>query len=505
MIKKYLLIILIVALSTSLAGIGATCRRGPYTMDFDGGDFPTSDDVKTADEIESSTSEEKQIENLTEEEQIEDDTSEEVVIDETAKLGWKTYIDKDYNFKLQYPEMLSIEKTFTNYHNLIDTWRYGATEDSGGKPVLSIVVYRVENENSYPRYFGTELRIGVSNSSYDIENCLNYDQDIISNSSIETEVINGFTFNKLVIQDAATMQYVEGISYRIIHNDTCFAIEQLKTGSNYRDAPSPKDIPDSVLDSYYDSIFEIIKTFEFITDLGEDSVRISLDTMELPYSWQSYLVEATPYDNSGPPGPMGLPQHLQIRLMPLDMEESPSSNPVIYIIPVEEYKQLYEENGDQSVSIMLNKIQEMLQDRPDPFPINEMSVLPFEEVGGVNDIAVQSKYLEFDGWGGFRFVGRFVQDLYPVTNDGMKYIFQGFAGDESDYLIAFFFPVTSDKLPDTVEIEEVENMSDDPETYRKDMADVLNEYEESDWDPELALLDDILASLNIEAFLAIEK
>ena len=83
----------------------------------------------------------------------------------------------------------------------------------------------------------------------------------------------------------------------------------------------------------------------------------------------------------------------------------------------------------------------------------------------------------------------------------MRYIFQGFAGDESDYLIVFFFPVTSDKLPDTAEIEEVENISGDPETYRKDMADALNNYEESDWDPDLALLDDILASLNIEAFI----
>ena len=442
---------------------------------------------------------------LAEEEQVEEDTSEEVVIEDTVKRGWKTYIDKDYNFKLQYPEMLSIEKTFTNYHNLTGTWRYGATEDSGGKSILSIVVYRVENENTYPRYFGTELRIGASNITDDLENCLNYDQDIITNSPIETEVINGITFNKLVIQDAVTMQYVEGISYRTIHNNTCFAIEQLKTGSNYRDETSPNDIPDSELDSYYDSILEIINTFEFETDLGEDSVNMSFDTMGLSYSWQSYLVEATPYDNSGPPGPIGLPQHLQIRLMPLDMEESPSGNPVIYIIPVEGYKQLYEKNGDQSVSIMINTIQEMLQDRPDPFPINEMPILPFEEVGGVNDFAVQSKYLEFDELGGFRFIGRFVQDIYPVTNERLRYIFLGFAGDESDYLIVFFFPVTSDKLPDTAETEEIENIYGDPETYRNDMADVLNEYEESDWDPDLALLDDISASLNIEAFLASEK
>jgi len=203
-------------------------------------------------------------EEVAEEEQVEEDILEEVVIDDIEKLDWKTYIDEDYNFTIQYPEVLGIERTFTNYHNLVDTWRYGAAEDSGGKPILSIVVYRVENENTYPRYFSAELRIGASNTTYDIENCLNYDQDSISNSIIETEIINGLTFNKLVIQDAATMQYVEGISYRIIHNDTCFAIEQLKTGSNYRDISNPKDIPDSDLNSYYDSIFEIIRTFKFI-------------------------------------------------------------------------------------------------------------------------------------------------------------------------------------------------------------------------------------------------
>ena len=93
---------------------------------------------------------------------------------------------------------------------------------------------------------------------------MNYDQYITSNSPTKKELINGITFNKLVIQDAATMQYVEGTSYRIIYNDTCFAIEQLKTGSNYKDVPSPQDISDYVLNSYYDSIIEIIKTFKFV-------------------------------------------------------------------------------------------------------------------------------------------------------------------------------------------------------------------------------------------------
>ena len=60
-------------------------------------------------------------------------------------------------------------------------------------------------------------------------------------------MINGITFNKLIIQDAAMMQYLEGISYRTVHNGMCFAIEQLKTGSNYREESSPEDIPDAEL------------------------------------------------------------------------------------------------------------------------------------------------------------------------------------------------------------------------------------------------------------------
>jgi len=45
-------------------------------------------------------------------------------------------------------------------------------------------------------------------------------------------------------------------------------------------------------------------------------------------------------------------------------------------------------------------------------------------------------------------------------------------------------------------------MSDDPDAYLKDMADMLNGFKESDWEPSLALLDDILASLDITVSVA---
>ena len=43
-----------------------------------------------------------------------------------------------------------------------------------------------------------------------------------------------------------------------------------------------------------------------------DNMPVSIDTMGLPYAWQNVIVPGTPYDESQPPGPMGLPEHIQI-------------------------------------------------------------------------------------------------------------------------------------------------------------------------------------------------
>ena len=43
-----------------------------------------------------------------------------------------------------------------------------------------------------------------------------------------------------------------------------------------------------------------------------DPDSASIDTMDLPYSWQANLVEGTDYDDSQPPGPTGLPEHVQV-------------------------------------------------------------------------------------------------------------------------------------------------------------------------------------------------
>lgn len=173
------------------------------------------------------------------------------------------YRNIKYGFQVQYPTNLVPEKTFKTFYHLSDKWRaeiYG--ENPKGVPIVSFPVFRIENGRYYPRYYSAEVRIGASSDSEDIKNCLISDPNNLATST--EEIINGVAFKKFPIQNAGMMQYLQGYSYRTVHNNACFAVEQLAAGSNYRDQNSPNDLDDSVLDSYFAKAGEIVKTFKFI-------------------------------------------------------------------------------------------------------------------------------------------------------------------------------------------------------------------------------------------------
>lgn len=224
---------------------------------------------------------------------------------------------------------------------------------------------------------------------------------------------------------------------------------------------------------------------------------IRLDTQDLPYFWQANTVPGTPYDNSLPPGAIGLPQHIQVNFGVVNPQDRLPGDPIIYVIPVDEYEQLWAQEGDTSISRRIEQLQAMLDEGTDPFPTSGIPVLPFEEVTGVNDLAVQGEYLEFDWFSGLRFVGRFNQDPNPVINEGLFYIFQGFNEDNS-CLISFLYPVSTDLLPDTaddVPEDELEQVDTDPTGYIAEKAAALNGLIASDWNPDLNTLDAVIGSL----------
>lgn len=182
----------------------------------------------------------------------------------TAKVSPEMPVFKNdrYGFEINLERGLKTQMPFKMFYMLSNRWCYGADEKSKGQPIVSIPIYQVENKDAFPRYFSAEVRIGASADPEDVKNCLKRPGTSMAASKVAN--IGGLKFLAFPIAEAGMMQYVSGTSYRIIHNNTCFAIEQLKSGSNYRDQPNPKDIPESVLDSYFQKAGDLIKTFKFI-------------------------------------------------------------------------------------------------------------------------------------------------------------------------------------------------------------------------------------------------
>ena len=232
--------------------------------------------------------------------------------------------------------------------------------------------------------------------------------------------------------------------------------------------------------------------------------QIKLDTQGLPYAWQAVSVPATPYDASQPPGPMGLPEHIEILFGATTPAERQPGTPIMYIIPIDAYRQLWDSNGNPSVSDMIAKIYTRTVAIPSPIPTSGWPALPPEEIVGYNDLAVQVGRAAVTDLSasksGYRLVGRWAQDANPVTNQGLRYVYQGFTND-GKYLVAFFYPVTTKKLPNTMadlSADEQAKFAADPQAYVQRQADELNTLSPADWDPNLDQLNALVGSLQIE-------
>src|SRR5262245_54985548 len=225
---------------------------------------------------------------------------------------------------------------------------------------------------------------------------------------------------------------------------------------------------------------------------------IQIDSQGLPYAWQANVLPATPYDPHLPPGPKGLPEHIEINFGVVDPQDRQPGDPILYIIRTEAYRGQWEAQGNSTISRLLSLITELTVSLPESLPTSGFPVLPVEEVSGVNDLAVQVKAIGHDDQRGFRFVGRFAQDATPVTANGLYYIYQGLTTD-GKYLVTFFYPVTTSALPvhTTLPADEQERVANDLQTYLQEKAAMLNALDSAAWEPNLATLDALVLSLTL--------
>jgi hypothetical protein len=174
-----------------------------------------------------------------------------------------TYTNFNYGFTFKYPKTTKPQTSFSSFYILSNLWRANATPLYRGNPVLSFVVYRVDNNTKYPKeyplYYSAEVRLGVSS---DVTNCYTKD-DGYTNQKVVDVSFGGVSWKRFSFADAAMMQYKQGESYRTIHNKQCFVLEQIKTGSNYQDEDMVKTISDTDLNAHYLEAESLLRTFRF--------------------------------------------------------------------------------------------------------------------------------------------------------------------------------------------------------------------------------------------------
>ncbi|MEA3439724.1 MAG: META domain-containing protein, partial [Chloroflexota bacterium] len=95
---------------------------------------------------------------------------------------------------------------------------------------------------------------------------------------------------------------------------------------------------------------------------------VAIDLKGLSHSWEPDCLPSTAYDDATPPGPRGLPEHVQINFGVSDPADRQYGDPILYIISVEAYIALWEANGDSSAAESIASLQKFLVNQPQPIP-----------------------------------------------------------------------------------------------------------------------------------------
>lgn len=168
--------------------------------------------------------------------------------------------------------------------------------------------------------------------------------------------------------------------------------------------------------------------------------------------------------------------------------EGPEIQPIIFVFPTVEYADLSPLAGERIEALKL------LLDDGGVQPNGELPVLP--TFNSAQDIHGQVKHLAFQGGRGLRFITRYSQGVAPVVNPSVFYTFQGLTNDGRLY-IAAFFPLSVSTLPDQIQVEDWDVFNQGYVGYLADITSAMNDLASDKFEPDLALLDDLISSLSV--------
>ena len=161
----------------------------------------------------------------------------------------------------------------------------------------------------------------------------------------------------------------------------------------------------------------------------------------------------------------------------------------VAIYPVAEFTSLL----PNTVGPEVDYLQRLVESCPDPATDVTMPYLP--PLGAEQVFATNVQCLEFENGAGLRYLTVYRQDVSPISNQDLLYVFQGITSDGQRY-VSVTVPVTAFILSDTIDPQAVdEDFAENFETYLNDLTRRLNAQIPAEFTPELTLLDDMVESL----------
>lgn len=182
------------------------------------------------------------------------------------------------------------------------------------------------------------------------------------------------------------------------------------------------------------------------------------------------------------------PEHIEVVLNGYAHAES-LQRPRIYVYPVDPFSEMSDIASEQ-----IAQLEELLVKKPD---LNELPTLPFLPfLNAQAMIDAQAHYLTFADGSGIRYLTQFGQAAGPINNRELFYTFQGLTSD-GDYYVSAIFPVAQAALP--ADMASADNsFADGYEAYIEAVKADLEMAAPGSFTPDLALLDSIAGSIEIE-------
>ncbi len=200
------------------------------------------------------------------------------------------------------------------------------------------------------------------------------------------------------------------------------------------------------------------------------------------------------------------PEYIQLEIIDYPTPPFYENQPFIYISTIKDYENIEPVYSTERATEAVSELKRLLVEQPVVIDNQGFDPLPF---GFPVPAAVQSqiRYFRFQNGSGVRMISSHRNGLSPISNDDLAYEFYGITDDGLYYVFAWFpinAPIlvnsrmsTSNEIPPAGGISFPEDLST-YSIYTQQVGEQINTLSESDFNPQLNLLDTLLESLLVQ-------